>query len=138
MGGPLTSLSTMQYSQFFFEVLVRLVGPLHTAAEQLHQRTRNVPRSTHSGKRQHMARPLGRIYSTNCSSASFSGFLECKFTSRRDFHFLSSIKRLARGVFCHTLLASCGSTHSSAPTAGAPQALSPRVQASMIMSTLGT
>lgn len=51
--------------------------------------------------------------------------LECKFTSGRDFHLQSSIKRLAHGVLCHTLLGSCRSTHFPAPTAGAPQALPP-------------
>lgn len=54
-----------------------------------------------------------------------SRFLECKFTSGRDFHLQSSIKRLAHGVLCHTLLGSCRSTHFPAPTAGAPQALPP-------------
>lgn len=54
-----------------------------------------------------------------------SRFLECKFTSGRDFYLQSSIKRLAHGVLCHTLLGSCRSTHFPAPTAGAPQALPP-------------
>lgn len=92
VGGPLPSLPSVQYSQFFLEALVHLRS-LYTAADQHHQRARYMASSTCSGKRQHKVRPLRRISSTNCCFASLPSLFEYKFSSGSDFHFRSCIER---------------------------------------------
>lgn len=87
---PLPSLSTMQFSQFFPEVLTSASGWPSA------YRTRAPPPEGWKWATPHsLWEELTHwIYSTSWYSASFPSLFECKFTSVRDFPFRSSIKRL--------------------------------------------
>lgn len=91
VSGPLPSLPTMQYSQFFLEVLTSPSGwpsAYRTRAPPLQEGWKWATPHSLWEELTHW------IYSISWYSASYPGFFECKFTSVRDFHFRSSIKRL--------------------------------------------